>query len=90
MLDIFSSSVGWCTLSKALAKSTAIAAVRSGGFWLLKPRAIVVVSGMSVEVVEWRGSKPCCVGFAGIVFVMCGRISLSRILLAGQRREMGR
>ena len=90
VLWIFSSRVGWCTLSNALDMSTAMAAVRRGGFWLLKPWATFVVSGRSAVVVEWRDLKPCCVGMSGIVFVMSGRISLSRILLAGQSREIGR
>ena len=67
-----------------------MAAVRSGGFWLLKPWAIVVVNGMRAVVVEWSGLKPCCVGTDGSVFVMSGRISRSRILLAGHSREIGR
>ena len=56
----------------------------------MKPRAMVVANGMSAVVVEWRGLNPCWAGFAGRVLVMKGRVSRLRILLAGQRREIGR
>ena len=65
-----------------------MAAVRDGGFGSLNPCATVVESGSRAVVVECMDLKPCWVGLAGRTDRV-GRISFSRILLAGQRREMG-
>ena len=41
-------------------------------------------------MVEWCGRKPCCVGDRGRELLSSGSRSLSRTLMEGQRRDMGR
>ena len=79
----------WETVSNALEKSIDTVTVLCGGLGWLKPRATLCVSGRSAVVVEWFGRKPCCVSERGRE-LSSGRRRRSRILTAGQRRDMGR
>ena len=68
----------------------ATAAVRDAGLRWLKPIAMEVVRGSRAVVVECFGLKPCWEWLTGKAVVRAGRRSLSRILEAGHKREMGR
>jgi hypothetical protein len=81
---------GWSTLSKAFDRSTAAATVRARRRRELKPVAIRCAIGSSEVTVECHGLKPCCEETVTRESEMYGSNRRSRILTAGQRREMGR
>ena len=72
---------------KALEKSTAT--VVGGGRALVEPSAMMEAKGRRAEVVEWNGLNPYWVELVGRDSDRYGRITRSRTLAAGQRREMG-
>ena len=75
---------------KALEKSTATVVVRvGGGRALVEPSAMMEAKGRRAEVVEWNGLNPYWVELVGRDSDRYGRITRSRTLAAGQRREMG-
>ena len=61
-----------------------------GGTALVDPSAMVEAKGRKAEVVEWDGLKLCWVEWVGRDSDRYGRITYSRTLAAGQRREMSR
>ena len=77
------------TVSKAFEKSIDTVTVLCGGLGWLKPEATLCARGRSAVVVLCRVLNPCCVGERGRE-LSSGRRSLSRTLMEGQRREMGR
>ena len=79
----------WFTMSKAFDRSSDIRTVRFGGLGLLKPVAIVWVSGRRAVVVDLFLLKPCWDSDRGRWKVRRGRRSRSRTFTAGQSREMG-
>ena len=70
------------TVSNGLSMSSATVIVRSGGFFLVKPAAIVLFMLCSAALVEWLFLKPCCVETCGILFVMYGSSVFSSVLLS--------
>ena len=77
------------TVSKAFDMSRATAMVLLGGFFWLKPCAIVLLMVWSAVVVECCALKPCCVWICGMLFVMCGSIIFSRVLAMGESSAIG-
>ena len=84
------SSVCKLTVSKALLISRAIASVRCGGLFWLKPVVIILFIVCNAVVVECCVRKPCWCVWSGMLDVRWGRIIFSRVFAIGDRRAIGR
>ena len=67
------------TVSNALLLSSATTIVRSGGWFWLKPVAMIFML-CSAVLVELLLLKPCCMEICEIFFVMCNSSVLSSVL----------
>ena len=82
-------SVCMMTVSNDLFMSSATVIVRSGGWFWLKPVAMVLFMLCSTVLVEWLIFKPCCVEMCGMLFVMYGSSVFSSVFGITERSEMG-
>ena len=85
-----SSSLLWLTMSNAFVRSIWSSTVLSGGLGLLKPAAMSRLRIFRAEMVECLALNPCWNSGIGRCSCKEGSMSLSRVLLAGHRRETGR
>ena len=84
--------MSWCrwTVSKAFDISRAIATVRFGGCFWLKPVVIILLIWWSAVVVERCCLNPCWWCGRSMFCAMYGRIIFSSILASGERSAIGR
>ena len=82
-------SVWWCTVSKALLMSSAIAIVRCGGRFLLKPVVMMLLMWCSAVIVDLCCLNPCWCSGSEMFPVMCGRMIFSSVLAMGESNAMG-
>jgi hypothetical protein len=64
-------------------------AVRNGGFGALKPIPTLVAIGRREVTVLWNGLYACWVLAKGRDSVRYGRSNFSKILIIGERKEIG-
>ena len=77
-------------MSKAFDRSICKRTVLSGGLFLLKPSDTALEKSCRADTQECSLLKPCWMSGIGRDSVREGRMSRSRIFMAGQRRETGR
>ena len=77
------------TVSKALLMSIVARSVLYAGLGTFRPSCMYCVIVVRSVVVECRALKPSCVGDRGMCDVNVLRISLSRILIGLDNREIG-
>ena len=84
----FRRSLPWLTESKAFEILIETATVSQAHFCSLMPSAMALARGRSVEVRDLLARKPCCKMSSSKCLLRYRRISRSRILEEGQRREI--
>ena len=89
VLNVFCMSGVRRMVSKALLMSIMAKSILCAGFEIFSPSCMYYVNVARSVVIESRALKPCFVGDKGVCGVIVLKISLSRILIGLQNKEIG-